>query len=75
MQQVAKKTKVALCPDCETQVKVGPTPKLGEKRVCPHCGAFLEIVGLEPLELDWDMGDYDDDWDADDDWDTGDDWE
>jgi len=41
MQQVVNKTKVALCPDCEMQVKVGPTPRLGEKLVCPHCTAIL----------------------------------
>ena len=73
--QVANKTKTALCPDCDLQVKFSMTPKIGEKLVCPHCDAFLEVVSLAPLELDWDMGDNDDDWEADD-WDgNDDDWE
>ena len=74
--QVANKTRAALCPDCEMQVKFSLTPKLGEKLACPHCEAFLEVVGLKPIELDWDMGDYDDDWETNaDGWDADDDWE
>ena len=72
--QVVNKTNVALCPDCEMDFKVGGAPKMGKKLLCPHCETFLRIVSLNPLELDWDMDDYDDldmeagDWDDDDDW-------
>lgn len=72
--QPANKTNVALCPDCEMEVTVGRPPKMDKKILCPHCEAFLRVVNLEPLELDWDLDDFDD-WDLEtDDWDADDDW-
>lgn len=40
------------CLDCERQIEVG-SHKTGEKIKCVHCGVKLEIINLEPLELDW----------------------
>jgi lysine biosynthesis protein LysW len=73
--QATNKTNVAICPDCEMEIKVGESPKLDEKILCPHCGAFLRVINLVPLELDWDLDDFDD-WDSDDfdDWNNDDDW-
>jgi hypothetical protein len=55
---------------------------VGDEVICPHCEADLEVVNLDPPELDWaylepdDGDDWDDDWDDDDDdddWDDDDD--
>lgn len=71
---------VVACPDCGQKIDLGPQPKLGQEVVCPYCEADLEVISLDPLELDWayvepaaeeddweDMDDWDDDWDDDDD--------
>jgi lysine biosynthesis protein LysW len=46
------------CPECDTEVGLGKTPKLRQRVTCHNCGAFLEIVETTPIELDWA---YDDD--------------
>jgi alpha-aminoadipate carrier protein LysW len=43
----------AECPQCGVEVSVGSQPKLGKLVVCKECGADLEVVWLDPLELDW----------------------
>jgi len=69
---------VAPCPDCGQKIELWPLLKVGEELVCPHCDADLEVVSIDPVELDWaylepatDEDDWDDDWD-DDDWDDDD---
>jgi lysine biosynthesis protein LysW len=59
--KVKGKTKTAPCPDCEAGVDLGPWPKEGQEVICMNCGVLLEVVSLEPLILDWAIGDYDDD--------------
>lgn len=51
----------AECPQCGNEVPVGAQPKLGKIVECKECGAELEIVWLDPLELDWplDEDEYD----------------
>ena len=55
------------CPDCEADVHVDPDSDKGDTITCGECGMKLEIVGLDPLELDIveedddDIGDDDDD--------------
>jgi len=61
------------CPQCGSDVPVGSQPKLGKLVECKECGAELEIVWLDPLELDWplDEEDYeDDDYDYDEDYES-----
>ncbi len=61
---------VATCPDCGNEINLGAKPKEGQPVTCPECGADLEIISLEPLELDWAYSDFDEEWDTpDDDWD------
>ena len=43
----------AECPQCGNEVSIGTQPKLGKMVGCKECGAELEIVWLDPLELDW----------------------
>ena len=41
------------CIECETQLKLGDSPAKGQQITCVRCGAFLQVVGLSPIELDW----------------------
>jgi lysine biosynthesis protein LysW len=47
------------CPDCDSDIKLGSDPRKGQKVTCPSCGAYLEVVGLSPIELDWAFDDED----------------
>jgi len=55
----------AYCPDCDEKIVLN-NPKVGQKLFCPHCDTEIEVIGIDPLDLDWayDMS-YDDDWDED----------
>jgi DNA-directed RNA polymerase subunit RPC12/RpoP len=68
---VTKNRAVATCLDCDKTINLGQSAAIGQKITCPHCGAYLEITNMNPPELDWDTGDFDDD--DDDDWDDDDD--
>lgn len=60
---------IATCPDCGQKVDLGLQPKLGKEMICPHCGAELEVVSLDPVELDWayaEPAEDEDDWDDED---------
>jgi len=43
----------AECPQCGNEVNVGPHPRIGKRVECKECGAELEVVWLDPLEIDW----------------------
>jgi alpha-aminoadipate carrier protein LysW len=49
----------AECPQCGSEVSVGSQPRIGKLGECKSCGAELEVVWLDPLELDWPMMDED----------------
>lgn len=53
------------CPSCGKEIKLFSNPKVGQQVVCKACDAELEVVWLEPLELDWYY--EDDDFEDDDD--------
>jgi alpha-aminoadipate carrier protein LysW len=42
----------ATCPECEADVHVDTDADKGDLVSCEECGADLEIVGLDPVELD-----------------------
>ncbi len=42
----------ALCPECDSSLKLGTHPRRGQPITCPECEALLEVVSLSPLELD-----------------------
>ena len=44
---------VAKCPLCGERVKVGTKPWIGQEITCPACDAILEVVGINPVSLDW----------------------
>jgi alpha-aminoadipate carrier protein LysW len=50
------------CPDCEADVQVDDDVDKGDVLECADCGASLEVVGLDPIELDIAEDDEDEDW-------------
>ena len=40
------------CPECEADVHVDTDADKGETVDCEECGVQLEVVGLDPVELD-----------------------
>jgi alpha-aminoadipate carrier protein LysW len=43
---------VGTCPDCEAEVHVDLDADKGDTVTCDECATELEIVGLDPVELD-----------------------
>ena len=50
----------SICPECSEEVYVDAECEQGDRVTCDECGSSLEVVGLDPLELDL-MADPDDD--------------
>lgn len=71
----------SVCPVCDEKVYVDANLVQGETVSCDECGSDLELVGLDPIELDpfgeddfgFDDDDSDDFMDDDDDFDDDDD--
>jgi len=40
------------CPECSEDVYVDADSEQGDNIFCDECGTELEIVGLDPIELD-----------------------
>lgn len=40
------------CPECDADVHVDSDADKGDSVLCEECGIELEVVGLDPLELD-----------------------
>ncbi len=59
------KKAVASCPGCGWMINPGSQPKEGQQLTCSNCGAYLEIINLEPIELDWAFTEFESDWDPD----------
>ena len=50
-----------ICPECSEDVYVDADSEQGDVISCDECGTDLEIVGLDPIELDiHEEGDHDD---------------
>ena len=43
---------VGTCPDCDAEVHVDLDADKGDKITCDECATELEVVGLDPVELD-----------------------
>jgi alpha-aminoadipate/glutamate carrier protein LysW len=56
---------LGVCPECDEDIRIPGKPRLGQRVSCQHCGAQLELVELDPLELDWVYEDDDEDEDDD----------
>jgi alpha-aminoadipate carrier protein LysW len=53
------------CPECSEDVFVDADSEQGDIVTCDECGTDLEIVGLDPIELDISAEADKDDFDAD----------
>lgn len=42
----------ASCPECDEDVYVDADSEQGDVVSCDECGSDLEVVGLDPIELD-----------------------
>lgn len=42
----------AKCPECDEEVFVDADLEQGDFVECDECGASLELVGMDPIELD-----------------------
>jgi alpha-aminoadipate carrier protein LysW len=52
----------AECIACGNEIAFREDPKMGQLVKCKRCDAELEVVWLDPIELDWPfVDDYDDD--------------
>ncbi len=43
----------ALCPNCESRVKINAKPRLGQIYICDSCDMELALTRLNPPALDW----------------------
>ena len=50
--EVESKVPTGTCPECEADVHVDTDADKGDTVSCDECGTELEIVGLDPVELD-----------------------
>ena len=47
---------MAKCPECGNPVKLSKDIKLGALTTCPECDCLLEVISLNPLDLDYAFG-------------------
>jgi alpha-aminoadipate carrier protein LysW len=43
----------AACPGCDQNIFLRRNPKLGDIVYCDNCEADLEVVNINPIELEW----------------------
>ena len=43
---------LAVCPECDVEIHVDDDVDKGEIIYCEECESSLEVVGLDPIELD-----------------------
>ena len=43
---------LATCPECDAEIHVDEDVDKGETMFCEECEVKLEVVGLDPIELD-----------------------
>jgi alpha-aminoadipate carrier protein LysW len=55
-----RKMPTTACPECSEDVYVDADSEQGDVVSCDECGTDLEIVGLDPIELDIHEDDIDD---------------
>jgi alpha-aminoadipate carrier protein LysW len=50
--EVKEKVPTGTCPECDADVHVDTDADKGDIVSCEECGTDLELVGLDPVELD-----------------------
>jgi alpha-aminoadipate/glutamate carrier protein LysW len=51
-----KHNRLATCPRCQHEFNTSSRLRLGQCVLCPACDAELEVVWLDPIELNWPYG-------------------
>ena len=78
MASVENQVSVA-CLECDRPIRLPFAPDFGQIVTCPSCQAQFEVIGLDPLELDFHFEDWEEEseeeWDEDEDWEEDDDWD
>jgi lysine biosynthesis protein LysW len=41
------------CLDCGAELVLTGAVDLGQRVACPECCAVMEVIGLDPIEVDW----------------------
>lgn len=41
------------CLDCDHEIDLEPHITIGQRIKCPHCDVILELINIDPVELDW----------------------
>ena len=59
---------IAVCPECDAELHVDEEIDKGETLTCSECDSLLEVVGLDPIELDAVTSTTDEDSDTDEDY-------
>ena len=60
---MAVRKSIGYCPECDAKITLkNHNLRLGQTVVCRGCDTRLEVVELDPLELDWAFDDADDDY-------------
>jgi lysine biosynthesis protein LysW len=44
---------VGYCPECDAEIHFRNDPEEGQTLNCSTCNAYLIVIGLRPIELDW----------------------
>lgn len=50
---------MARCPDCDAPIQKRNKMRVGQRFRCPECGADLEIICQDPMEIDYYLDDED----------------
>jgi DNA-directed RNA polymerase subunit M/transcription elongation factor TFIIS len=59
------------CPSCDGVITID-RPRISDRITCANCGDELEIINVEPFEVDYL---FDDDWEDEEDGEDEEDWE
>jgi alpha-aminoadipate carrier protein LysW len=43
---------IATCPECAAEITFEASTEVGEILVCPDCGVDLEVISIDPAEVD-----------------------
>jgi lysine biosynthesis protein LysW len=57
-----KEMAFAYCPDCAARIYLGRKPWLGQPASCDQCDASLEVVRINPPQVEWVDALPDDEW-------------
>ena len=49
---IKKTVAESVCPECDQALRLGHHPQEGQQVTCPGCKTDLEVVSLDPLDLD-----------------------